>query len=57
MSVLNPLLDRRVLDRFLIMVEEVAIKPLIVINKIELAEEGFKEELRDYTRQAIRFSL
>lgn len=50
MSVLNPLFDRRVLDRFLIMVEEVAIKPLIVINKIELAEEGFKEELRDYTR-------
>ena len=50
MAVNNPLFDRRILDRFLIMVEEATVKPLIVINKIELSEAGFKEEFADYIK-------
>lgn len=44
----NPSFDRRTLDRFLIMLEEAVIEPLIVINKIELAASYFKNEFDDY---------
>src|SRR5690554_5140895 len=33
LAVSDPVFDQRILDRFLIIVEEAALKPLIVINK------------------------
>ncbi|NLJ83590.1 MAG: ribosome small subunit-dependent GTPase A [Halanaerobiaceae bacterium] len=48
LSVANPEFDRRLLDRFLIIVEKAGLNPLIVINKIDLAEEGFFEQFEDY---------
>ncbi|MFI5358888.1 MAG: ribosome small subunit-dependent GTPase A [Halanaerobiales bacterium] len=48
LSVAKPEFDRRLLDRFLIIVEKAALNPLIVINKIDLAEGGFFEQFEDY---------
>lgn len=48
LSVSDPAFDRRMLDRFLIIVEEASLKPLIVINKIELADKDFKKQFDDY---------
>src|SRR5690554_730737 len=48
LSVANPEFDRRLLDRFLIIVEKAGLNPLIIINKIDLAEEGFFEQFEDY---------
>ncbi|MTI61035.1 MAG: ribosome small subunit-dependent GTPase A [Firmicutes bacterium] len=44
----QPAFDRRLLDRFLLMVEDVRLKPLIIINKMELSMnkspvEGFED--------------
>jgi ribosome biogenesis GTPase len=55
LSVANPEFDRRLLDRFLIIVEKAELNPLIVINKIDLAEEGFYEQFKDY--QAAGYQL
>lgn len=48
LSVAKPEFDRRLLDRFLIIVEKAVLNPLIVINKIDLAEGGFFEQFEDY---------
>ncbi len=50
LSIKNPKFDRKILDRFLVVVEEANLKPLIIINKIDLVDalESFKEELIDY---------
>lgn len=48
LSVAKPEFDRRLLDRFLIIVEKAALNPLIVINKIDLVEGGFFEQFEDY---------
>lgn len=47
-SAANPEFSHRLLDRFLIIVEEAALQPLIVINKIDLAKEDFKAQFYDY---------
>lgn len=48
LAVSDPAFNRRMLDRFLIIVEEASLKPLIVINKIELADSELKLQLDDY---------
>lgn len=48
LAVSDPAFDRRILDRFLIIVEEASLNPLIVINKMELAAEDFKKQFDDY---------
>lgn len=49
-SINRPAFDRLLLDRFLLMVEEVQLKPLIVISKLDLAADykSVKKELKDY---------
>jgi ribosome biogenesis GTPase len=56
LSIDNPAFDRKMLDRFLVVVEEADLKPLIVINKIDLVDdlESFKEELTDYQQAGYR---
>ena len=47
-SVKNPDFTPSLLDRFLLLVESSGFNPLIVINKIDQAEEGFKDNFSDY---------
>ncbi len=52
-SIKDPPLDKRLLDRFLIMIEAESLQPLIVINKLDLysrKEEELKKELLDYEK-------
>lgn len=57
-SLENPVLDRTLLDRFLIMVEATGLEPLIVINKIELARErDLVEEFSDYQKAGYKVFL
>ncbi len=50
LSIENPTFDRKMLDRFLVVVEEAALHPLIVINKIDLLSdfESFTRNISDY---------
>ncbi|MEJ6950879.1 ribosome small subunit-dependent GTPase A [Natronospora cellulosivora (SeqCode)] len=50
LSVEAPCFDRKLLDRFLIMVEEAAMNPLIVINKIDLDNNSIEMEFEDYKK-------
>jgi ribosome biogenesis GTPase len=47
-SVKEPDFTPSLLDRFLLLVESSGFEPLIVINKIDRAEEGFKENFEEY---------
>ncbi|MFW6022483.1 MAG: ribosome small subunit-dependent GTPase A [Halanaerobiaceae bacterium] len=57
LSVIDPLFDRNLLDRFLIMVEEAALNPLIVINKIDLSKDGFIDQFDDYIKAGYHVSF
>ncbi|MFP4017468.1 MAG: ribosome small subunit-dependent GTPase A [Halanaerobiales bacterium] len=48
LAVSDPAFDRRMLDRFLIIIEEASLQPVIVINKIELSDNDFKKQFHDY---------
>jgi ribosome biogenesis GTPase / thiamine phosphate phosphatase len=49
LSLTEPEMDRKLLDRFLIMVESVEMSPLIIINKIDLSpERELTLEFKDY---------
>ena len=54
-SIKDPEFTPSLLDRFLLLVESSGFKPLIVINKIDQAEAGFKEDFSDY--QAAGYDL
>src|SRR5690606_25584940 len=47
-AVAKPEFDRRLVELFMVIVEKAALNPLIVINKIDLAEGGFFEQFEDY---------
>ncbi|RAK04073.1 ribosome biogenesis GTPase [Halanaerobium saccharolyticum] len=47
-SVKNPDFSASLLDRFLLLVESSGFEPLIVINKIDQAEAGFKDNFEEY---------
>ncbi|MFW5981912.1 MAG: ribosome small subunit-dependent GTPase A [Halanaerobiaceae bacterium] len=50
LAVEAPRFDRKLLDRFLIMVEEAAMDPLIIINKVDLTDKSIEEEFIDYKK-------
>lgn len=49
-SLKNPDFKASLLDRFLLLVESSGFKPLIVINKIDKAEDNFKKNFKDYQK-------
>ena len=49
-SVKNPEFIPSLLDRFLLMVESSGFDPLIVINKIDQAEQGYENDFLDYQK-------
>ncbi|TDO87818.1 ribosome biogenesis GTPase [Halanaerobium saccharolyticum] len=49
-SVKNPDFTPSLLDRFLLLVESSGFEPLIVINKIDQAEAGFKDTFEEYKK-------
>lgn len=49
-SVKNPDFTPSLLDRFLLLVESSGFEPLIVINKIDQAEAGFKDNFDEYKK-------
>jgi len=53
-SVKQPELDQRLIDRFLLIAEISGLEPLIVINKIDLAEEEFEDKFADYKNTGYR---
>ena len=49
-SVKNPDFTSSLLDRFILLVESSGFEPVIVINKIDQAETGFKDNFDDYRK-------
>lgn len=49
-SLKKPEFKSSLLDRFILLVESSGFEPLIVINKIELAEAGYKRQFDDYKK-------
>lgn len=49
-SVKNPDFVPSLLDRFLLLVESSGFEPLIVINKIDKAEPGFRDDFKEYKK-------
>lgn len=49
-SLKNPEFQASLLDRFLLLVESSGFEPLIVINKIDRAENDYKKEFEDYRK-------
>src|SRR5690554_5203031 len=56
LSIKNPSYNLRNLDRFLIVNEKAGLKPLIIINKIDLIEDLmiFKKDFQDYEKAGYR---
>lgn len=49
LSTFHPDFDRKLLDRFLIIIEEATLEPIIVINKIDLDDKSkYKNKMTDY---------